>query len=451
MDDARGTGRAARSVCQGIGAAAAGPRDPGTAISGCTIVRSTAMSRILAVWEMGAHMGHIDRLLVCARALRARGHEVRFLLRDVSRAHGRLGREGFRFGQAPIWLPRLANPPRLNNFAAVVAAAGWLDPPGLAALLRAWEDAIDLAQPDLLLADHAPTALLAVRGRPLPAWSVGNSFELPPLGEAFPSLSPDDRADAARCAGYDATVLAPANEALALLGRPPLARLTDIFRPVQRVLATLPELAHYDPASYEPEVDWAGPSYIGDAGVEPQWPAGDGPRVFVYLTPTHPGFRPVIDALAALGARALVHAKGLSREAAARLGGPTMRFEAQPVQVDPTVAGADLVVSHASLGTVTAAALAGRPQLVLPSHQEQALVARRVVQAGIGLALPPMADGPLPGGAAPPQPLPLLRRLLAEPGFRGAAARLAERRGGVRPADTGRRVAERIEAALAAR
>lgn len=394
-------------------------------------------------------MGHIDRMLMTARALRARGHEVRFVLRDLSRAHGRVATEGFAIGQAPVWLPRLAHPPRLGNYAMVLAAAGWMDPGGLAGLLCGWQEIFDLVRPDVLVCDHAPTALLASRGSGMQVWAIGNSFENPPPGAHFPSMLLDDPGDAARCAQYDATLLAPANQALALLGRPPLARLTELFAHARVALASLPELGHYRP--YPAGTEWAGPCYLGDAGVEPRWPAGGGPRAFVYLSPGHPGFRPVIEALRSLGLVALVHAKGLAADAAARLAGSDpVHFEPAPVQVDPAVAQADLVISHASLGTATAALLAGKPQLVLPSHTEQAMVARRIEQAGIGLALPVRADGTPPPGAPPLQPLPLLRRLCAEPGFRAAAQALAQRHAGAHPRRTGERLADLIEARLQA-
>ncbi|MEO5735804.1 MAG: nucleotide disphospho-sugar-binding domain-containing protein, partial [Rubrivivax sp.] len=378
--------------------------------------------RILLIWEMGANMGHIDRLLVCARGLREQGHEVRFLLRDLSRAHSRVSADGFAMGQAPIWLPRLANPPRLANYAAVLAAAGWMDSGGLCGLVTAWRDAIALARPDLLVCDHSPTAVLAARSIGLPVVLVGNSFEVPPPGTVFPPMLQDDPTEGARCAGYDALVLPHVNRALERLGAAPLQRLPDVFDSAVPVLASVPELDHYD--GYAPDAVRMGLAYIGDVGVAPQWPsspagAAPGRRVFVYLSPEHAAFNPLMAALRRQSATALVHAKGLSPQAATRLGGPGLHFEAEPVSMDAAVRDADLVVSHASMGTASAALLAGKPQLVVPSQDEQAMVARRVQQAGIGLVLPRQRSEP---GRAPPDPAPLLQRLFADPGF-GARAR----------------------------
>lgn len=401
------------------------------------------MAHILYAWELGSGLGHIDRMLMAARLLRARGHTVQPVLRDLSRAHLRLGSEGFVSLQAPVWLPQLANPPALGNYAAVLAAAGWLDPTGLAGLLTAWRRLIGLVQPDWLVCDHAPTAMLAARGLGLRVHAVGNSFELPPLGPAdapqFPPMAFWDPAQHAKCAGQEALLRNSANQALGLVGDAPLPRLTALFDGVTRVIASLPELAHYD--GYDARTVFIGPSFIGDSGLAPVWPDGDGPRVFAYLAPTHDEFAALMAALRARRLRALVFARGLSAEAAQRLGGPGMRFVTQPVHMGQVLADADLVVSHASVGTVTAAALAGKPQLVLPNHMEQHMVARRVEQAGIGRAvLPRSKNNPYPD---------LLASLLDQPEAANAARALRIRLGNQTPEHTAQRLVNLLEAASA--
>lgn len=392
------------------------------------------MSRVLMCWELGANMGHMDRMLISARALRTRGHEVMFVLKDLARSHGRLVSEGYVVLQAPVWLPRLAHPPRLVNFSAVLAAAGWLDAHGLAGLLSAWRNLFDLCRPDLIVCDHAPTAMLAARGRGKPVATIGHRFEVPPHIDTFPAFNYWDAGDRAECARSDARVLASVNQALGRLGDAPLPRLTSLFDGVRCLVASLPELMHYPDCE---GMEMVGPSYVGDSGVPPQWPAGEGKRAFVYLSPEHADFAAVMGALRSAGLLTLVHAKGLSPDAAARLGGPDIRFEPTPVRMDAAVRDADLVVSHASIGTVSAAALAGCVQLVLPNHMEQYLVARRVTEGGFGLAVAPGSTGNDYGV--------LIRRLFDEPQFRAAAGALAARHAGVTPAGTGERIAAELD------
>lgn len=400
------------------------------------------MAHIFYAWELGSGLGHIDRMLMAMRGLRARGHTVQPVLRDLSRAHHRLGAEGLASLQAPVWLPQLANPPALGNYAAVLAAAGWLDPAGLAGLLTGWRQLIDLVRPDWLIADHAPTALLAARGLGLRVHAVGNSFEIPPLGPAhapqFPPMAFWQPGQPADSAAHDTLLRDSANRALALLGDAPLQHLPDLFGGVRRVVVSVPELAHYDPASYGPDTAFVGPSFVADRGAAPVWPDGNGPRVFAYLAPTHHEFAALVAALKARRVRALVFARGLSAEAAQRLGGPGIRFETQPLHMGQVLADADLVISHASLGTVTAAALAGKPQLALPNHTEQHMVARRMVQAGIGRTVLPRSQGNAYG--------PLLADLLDKPDAAAAAGALAQRLAGQSPEATSAHLVRLLEA-----
>jgi UDP:flavonoid glycosyltransferase YjiC (YdhE family) len=391
---------------------------------------------------MGANMGHIDRLLLSARALRSRGHEVSFLLRDLSRAHPRIAAEGFDMGQAPVWLPQLANPPRLANYSHVLAAAGWLDVTGLAGLLSGWRHAFQQLRPDVLICDHAPTALLASRGLGMQVWAVGTSFEVPPRGAHFPAMASWEPAARARCATDDAQLLPIANRALALHGLAPLARLTDLFSECRTAIAGLPELAHYDGygASGSDPTPFCGPTFVGDSGLPPQWPAGEEPRVFAYLDPAHAEFRALMAALRELPVRALVHAKGLSADAAQRLAGPRLRFEAQPLQLNQTLADADVVISHGGAGTVTAAVMAGKPQLAVTTHMEQFMTGRRLIEQKLGLATPPGTTGhDWPG---------LIRQLLDQRVFATNARALAQRHRGQTAAGTAERLADLIETGL---
>ena len=152
------------------------------------------------------------------------------------------------------------------------------------------------------------------------------------------------------------------------------------------------------------------------------------------------------DALSAFSAAAedpaVADAYRLAEAAARRLSGPGLRFEPNPVRMDQALAGADLVVCHGGQGTLAAAALAGKPVLVLPTQLEQAMAARRVQACGWGLAVEPA--GP------PPTLAPVLLRLLREPGFAQAAQVVAQRHAGATPAATAQRVADLVSAGLGA-
>ena len=72
------------------------------------------MAHFFLCWELGGGLGHAGRLKSIALPLRARGHQVSFVLRDLVLtrrllADPQLG--GMATLQAPVWLHRTAGLP----------------------------------------------------------------------------------------------------------------------------------------------------------------------------------------------------------------------------------------------------------------------------------------------------------------------------------------------------
>jgi UDP:flavonoid glycosyltransferase YjiC (YdhE family) len=400
------------------------------------------MARILMVWELGSGMGHMDRMLVIARALRERHHDVRFALRDLSRAHSRIAAEGFMMMQTPVWLPHMGNPPRLGNYSAILASAGWLSPPGLAGLIVGWRSLFSLIKPDLIICDHAPTALLAARGQDFLTLAVGNSFEVPPVGDHFPPMAYWLEGEEERCPTYDSIVLTSCNEALKLLGDQQLKKLPDLFSHAHQAIVSLPQFNHYK--GYPKNQLVLGPAFVDNVGLPAVWPNQRAnqstSKIFAYLAPTYSGFEPLMTAIKSSGITALVHAKGISAAAASRLGGSNIRFESNAIRLDEALPQAQIVVSHASLGTVCAAALAGKVQLGLPQHMEQEMVSRCLVETGAGIAVPV--------GSKDVNYSELLRRLTTDPKFALAAKELQTQNADQSASLTGKMAAQWIESLL---
>jgi UDP:flavonoid glycosyltransferase YjiC (YdhE family) len=163
-------------------------------------------------------------------------------------------------------------------------------------------------------------------------------------------------------------------------------------------------------------------------------------KIFAYLAPTHSGFEPLMRAIKSSQITALVHAKGISAAAASSLGGPNIRFESNAIRLDEVLPQAQIVISHASLGTVCAAALAGKVQLGLPQHMEQEMVGRRLVETGVGIAVPV--------GSKDVNYSELLRRLSTDPNFPAAAKELQAKNTNQTATLTGKRAAQWIESLL---
>ena len=347
------------------------------------------MSRILIAWELGGNLGHVLPLLVLARALRAKGNEVLFALRDVRASAGLLQRENFRFVQAPHLAPSrirgLAGGPA--SYPEILLYYGFADAPALEAQALAWRHLFALAKPDALLLDHAPTALLAARGLPFRKVLFSTGFTSPPRIAPMASIRPWQRIPMQRLQGSEQRALHTANAVLGTVGAKPLEELYELFDADEDILATLPELDHY---GARPNARYWGP--VADVGRSeaPAWPGGEGKKVFVYIRAASPAFKPLYAAMRNMQASVLWFAPGLTEAAASTLSSASIRITSSPLDMTKVAGSAAAAIFHGGHGTAAAMLLAGVPMFLIPENIEQLLIAQRVSAIGAGTAaLPP--------------------------------------------------------------
>lgn len=341
------------------------------------------MATIALIWELGSDYGHIGRFLPIALELKARGHRPVMILRDISRADEMLGRHGIEYLQAPLWLPPVQGLPAPINFTESLFLFGFLQPAGLLSVLRAWRALLALLKPDLLIFDHAPTALLASRGLGLPRLVTGNSFAVPPRRTPLPLYewwNPKAGAPQ-RELDCEERLLRNANHALSALGAPPMTCVADLYDAEVTHITGAPELDVYGPRD---AACYVGAINALDQGVEPRWPAGPARRVFAYLKPRYMHFDAVVTALARLDASVLVFAPGLARQNMLRLQAANLAFSTEPLRMRSVREQVEMAVCHAG-GMVDVMLQAGRPVFLLPMQMEQTMTSRRVDELGCGL------------------------------------------------------------------
>ena len=408
-----------------------------------------AAGRVFYAWELGTDLGHLLRFLAPALRLRERGHEVLFAVRDLSNAESTLGHHGFALMQAPIWIANtiLPNPPL--SYAEIILRYGFINYPGLKALVKAWRELYRHARPGLVLADHSPTALLAARSMGVRHAPIGSGFFNPPMVKPLPSMRSWVKAPQKRLEQADAAATHIANRVIADLGGEPLGSLADLFRADENFLCTFEELDHYDhrgPAHY-----W-GPTFEMEQGAELAWPAGEGKRVFAYLKARHSDFPVMLEALAGCGHRVLAYTPGIGKEQLEKYRSPRMLLSREPLKLKRILKDSDLVVCHAGPGTVTGALLSGVPLLLVPTQLEQYLTCRRVKQLGAGLFVEMQQKKAKAGEkTVPPDYAGLIKRLLAEPEFRARARDFAKKYASFSQSAQAVALATRIEQLLQAR
>ena len=214
------------------------------------------------------------------------------------------------------------------------------------------------------------------------------------------------------------------NEVRQDLGLVPARRQADLLAGADRILVVGPETVDRPMAgpALAPPVRHLGaitdpPLPVGAWSAPP----GDGPLVLVCLGTTpmdeEPVLDRVLDALGRLPARGLVTVGShLEPSSVASPGNVVVTGYTPHASVLPV---ADLVVTHAGLGTVTAALAFGVPLLCLPLGRDQFLNAARVGELGAGETLPSDADAETIAEA--------IAQLLADDDLRARARALAQR------------------------
>jgi UDP:flavonoid glycosyltransferase YjiC (YdhE family) len=341
--------------------------------------------RVLIAWELGEAFGHLARCQQLAQGLVRRGHAVVLALKDLRLPSRQRLLPVVAVVPAPSTPPLRPAAARMPvNYADVLRHSGFADADDVAARVEAWQGIFSLARPDVLVADHAPTALLAAHLSGVPRAAIGNGFAIPPVEQPWPSIRPWE-------ATADETLVAAEQQldrvteaAQGVLGRQAApVRMRQLFG-AHDVLDTFAELDHY---GRRPGAHYVGPIVSVPRALRVGWQGREGSRVLAYLRPGMPAFVPIVQALARVDAEVLCVAPGLPPAAARRLATRRLRIALAPVDLPPLLEAADLAVGYGNSGFSTQALLAGVPLLMRPRHVEQALFARRVQALGAGRLL----------------------------------------------------------------
>lgn len=335
------------------------------------------MATLLGTWELGFGYGHIAHLAPLAHALNARGHRMAVAARNPATAGAASGQPFAAIAEAPRYRPPPAPPKPTLTYAQVIADGGFADAAAAVQLVRLWLGLFDRVKPAAIVAEHAPMSLLAAHVAGLPAAMVGAAFAVPPAMRPLPSLLPWLNKSEADRGQADAAADETVRAVCAAFGVRPLDGLAELLATARPYLTTWPELDIYGPRD--------GVTYYGAMGgftgrAHPEWPAGEGPRIFVYLPFEHPRGSEAVAALSALGWPTIWHAAKASTEPMPA----NIRFSPEPVDLSRVLAEARLLVGRAAHGTACTALAAGRPHVVLPDLLDTVLTARCIVANGLG-------------------------------------------------------------------
>jgi UDP:flavonoid glycosyltransferase YjiC (YdhE family) len=343
------------------------------------------MKRVVFCTELGGNYGHISGFIKLSQYLVAQGCEVVFILRSLQFAH-LLGSKAVCF-QAPV--PNFV-PVRRDtySYSGLLSSMGYNDESVLTEYLGMWRRLFESLKVDLVVADHAPTALLAAHSLNLHACAIGTGFVVPPAADKFPLFisgvphSVDE---------MDAAVLSVVNKALAKFQSAPLITVGDIFNRSNQFLCTFPEMDHY---GFRPDADYWGPLFSEDMAEIVDWPNDFEPKIFAYLTPKVRSLTLVLHALAQLPGCKLVHIPGFTLQDIAGYRHLDLKIISSPVNIKSVLSDASLVVSQGGAGLGSQCLLAGVRHVMIPTQTEQRMLARRMTAQGLVYAVDPEVGAP---------------------------------------------------------
>ena len=313
------------------------------------------------------------------------GCDVWIIARDLIIARGVCGAEGIRYLQAPVLTGRSADYiARPRTFAHILHNAGFNDDSQLATMTVAWRNIFDLIKPDIVVCEHAPTALFAS------CWSgamlavIGTGFFSPPDLTPLPDLyywSPRPSDDFEQ---HEQVILDRLNRLLVRDRLHAIDRLAQLYSDVSaNWLLTFRELDHYPQRQ---QADYYG-MWCWDRGIPPKWPAGDGPKIFAYLKVPAPNWNldGMLNVLRELEMPTLAYIAGAEPRWLRKYASERLHFSNTPFRLREVVGDCSLAIINGNAGTSTSLLLAGIPQLLIPLYLEQCVYSQRVVDLGAGM------------------------------------------------------------------
>lgn len=349
------------------------------------------MSRILCCWEIGSGFGHLFRLFPLVEALQRKGHQVIVAAPEVSRAVHIFDHLDISPLPSPARQAPQKNFPLSQNYAQNLLRNGFWHAPTLTSRLRDWLALYDACQPDLILAEHAPGALLAARLAGLNRAAIGTGFTIPPLVSPMPSIQPWFSVPQSRLLQIESDFLALINPVVIDLGGKPLAAVADIFAGAEIFLCTFNELDHY---SVRSQMTYCGPIVYSPPQMKPEWPTENCIRVFIYMRAANRFLVPLLDQLQQMHLSVLACVPDLHETEMDAFQWSNLRITTEPVDLHQVALDCSLMISQGGTNAGTLMLLSGVPVLICPLELEQTLWAYRLNSQKLGSMVNPFNPQP---------------------------------------------------------
>lgn len=340
-----------------------------------------SVSRTIAcVWEIGSGLGHLTRLRPFVTHALSAGHRVCLISKELHNIQAVFNVRDVTILQAPY--DTTPSPKQIPISWCEMLLLRYRSATRLANYLSAWRSILELIQPDLVVYDSSPTALIASLGGNWSKWTVGSPFFMPRIDTPQVGAYPNAKSDEATLkrlnkSELDLLTLIQKSQQLASSDSGLTAVRDLIAQADLQMLTTLPQFDYFGQRRIG---EYVGMPASGVTGAcLPAWPAGAGPKVFAYLK-SFSGMTSLLTALEKSGASAVIYSREISAADKKRFAGNV--YLDAPASMDAVCAEADLVIHMAGSQTVARCMQLGVTQLLIATGMEQLFTAQAAQRLG---------------------------------------------------------------------
>ena len=346
--------------------------------------------KLLLGTEANEGMGHIAPWTSFIVLAQQHGVDLHMAAPDLAKLHSFMGQHlNMNLWQAPcVQSARSDAGTPAKSWPEILVSLGYADVDGLTGAVKAWISILKSLEPDLLMADYAPTLIVAARVLSIPVIEVGSGFCVPPLlngPHALPGIRNADQQAMSLASNQLTHSINAALHACAHLEV--LSSFAEMaLWPERRVVTSPPELDHYGERS---DVLYAGflgssissfttPSQPGSAiKATSNNECGSPPSIVGYLKAATPGLDTLIEQLRRAGVKAhLVVPDGSD---ALMTSQDEVVVSRTLIDLSVELPRADVYLSNGGLHGVGQALKAGCWPVVVPMQAEQVAMARQLV------------------------------------------------------------------------
>jgi UDP:flavonoid glycosyltransferase YjiC (YdhE family) len=339
------------------------------------------MKNLVFCWEFGEGYGHVAGFRKIAQELKKNGVKVTWILRHLDFAHLVQDEQDDVF-QAPHTRSTNAGKEATLSYSHMLSFLGYSNQQLLLNLVTTWRQLLSMINADMIVADHAPTALIAAKTLNIKSAMIGTGFFSPPRMDVLPQFCvfPDQPME--KLKQFDQVFVDTVNHSLSHFNFAPIKSATDIFSVEEDFLCTFAELDHYP---NRPDAQYWGARFSNEMGKPVNYKTAKY-RIFVYMHQRSEQYLNIMECLNSVDAEVIAHIPKIDVSQAA-LTYPNITFFPEPANMQSVLEQVDLVVCNGGHGTVAATLLAGVRILMLPIQLEQMLLSQLLTRRGLGAHL----------------------------------------------------------------